>query len=94
VRWGVGYTGSARERTGPQPTFKAYCKRCKIGERMAKPPTPYLGVQVTKPEPDEHSVHGFEAVLIAIHASAAGTFASLASTVRISRMNRYLSASA
>ena len=67
VRWGVGHTGIAKELTGPQPTFKAYCKRCKIGARMAKPPKPYVGVQVTKPEPDEHSVHGYEPVLIAIH---------------------------
>ncbi len=67
VRWGVGYTGAAKELTGPQPTFNAYCKRCKIGDRMAKPPKPYLGVQVTKPEPDEHSSRSYEPVLIAIH---------------------------
>jgi hypothetical protein len=64
VRWGSGYTGIAKELTGPTKTFAAYCKTCKVGDKMAKPPSPYLAVHVTKPETD----HGrYMPVLIAIH---------------------------
>jgi hypothetical protein len=77
VRWGVGYTGSAKALTGPQRSFASYCKACAVGERIAKPPSPYLAVQITKPEPDLHSAHGYDVMMIAIRVKRGWYFRAL-----------------